>query len=372
MSETARHILRRLHRWIGLVLVIPLLIQGTTGFILAASPPFEAIRKPSVQDPSEPAHSIGAIVAAAAADAPAGLMPSRYQAGSTQGDVAEVDLTRPGQRSAEARAFVDPGSLAVVGWRDRPDDFYRFVHSLHETLLLPGTFGRSVVGWFGVGLFCLGLSGIPIWWPRRGNWRAALSVHLTLRGYRLHRALHGAAGGWMAAFLLLQGLSGASMTFPGFFGTIPNAPATKASINASHGIREFDVDSIVVRIQAAVPGATITSVRFPTQTGRPVIATLQPAGEAYSPPIVAFSDPADGRIISVRDPRKDGLGAEILAWLRVVHSGDGPGPVWRMVTCLLGIALPLFPITGLAMWLLRRRDGRRRHVASSILQGASE
>src|SRR5580700_5550537 len=130
MSERVLRTLKSLHRWLGLMLAIPLLIQATTGFILAASPPFEAIRAPSARDPSEPARSIGAIVAAAQGDAPAGLVPSRYKAASAPGDAAEVDLMRPSQRMTEARVFVDPGSLFILDWRDHPDDFYRWVHGL--------------------------------------------------------------------------------------------------------------------------------------------------------------------------------------------------------------------------------------------------
>jgi uncharacterized iron-regulated membrane protein len=371
MSEPVLRRLRSLHRWIGLVLVIPLLLQAATGFILAASPPFEAMRKPLVRDPSEPARSIGAIVEAAQTEAPAGLVPSRYQAGLGPGDPAEVDLARPSQRAAEARVYVDPGSLMILDWRDQPDGFYLWVHRLHETLLLPGPLGRSVVGWFGVGLFCLGLSGISIWWPRRGRWKAALSVPPSARGYRLQRALHGAAGGWMVAFLLLQSLSGASMAFPGFFAMILRAPAAKPSTSALHWTHTIDVDAIAAAIRLAAPGATIVSIRFPVQPGRPVIANLRPTGlsqgQTDEPPIVVIADPFDGRVISVRDPRKEGPGANILAWLRALHSGEGLGFAWRAITCLLGLALPILPITGLTMWLLRRRDGRRRRAASTIL-----
>jgi uncharacterized iron-regulated membrane protein len=373
MSEAILRGSRCLHRWIGLALAVPLLIQGATGFVLAVSPPFDSMRRPSARDPMEPARSIGAIVAAARAEAPEGLVPLRYQAALTPGDAAAVDLTRPSQQTAEARVLVDPGSLVVLDWRDRPDDFYRWVHSLHETFLIPGPLGHSVVGWFGVGLLCLGLSGIPIWWPRRGRWKAALSVPSDARGYRLQRALHGAAGGWVGALLLLQSLSGASMAFPGFFAMILNAPAAKRPAAASRGSSEVQFDAVAVAIRAAAPGTIVTSMRFPTQPGRPVIAMLRPMSQANgAPPIIVTADPSDGRIISVRDPRQEGVGSGVLAWLRALHSGDGLGFAWRVVICILGLMLPLFPITGIAMWLLRRRNGCRRQTTSGILQGASE
>jgi uncharacterized iron-regulated membrane protein len=373
MSEPALQKLRILHRWIGLLLAFPLMCQGATGFILAATPPFEAMRTPAARDRSDPPQSIGAIIAAARADAPAGLVPSRYQAGSAPGDAAVVDLTRASERTVEARVFIDPGSLETLDWRDHPDEFYRWVHSLHETFLLPGPLGRSIVGWFGIGLLCLAISGIPIWWPRQGRWKAALGVPRDARGFRLPRALHGAAGGWAAGFLVLQSLSGISMAFPGWFGTGPNAQALKTAADHPRGTRDIDVDAVAGAVRATATDARLTSLRFPARPGRPMIATLQPAERTNGvPPTIVAVDPVDGRIISVRDPRNDGLTAGILAWLRALHSGDGLGPLWRVVVCLLGTTLPLLPITGIAMWLLRRKSGRRRSVAPPVLRGASE
>ncbi len=381
MSEPVMRALRTLHRWIGLILAVPLMTQGTTGFILAITPPFESLRLPQSRPFEGPPHGIGAIVAAARSAAPSGLVPLRYQIGPTDHDTATVDLAPQGQRTAEARVFVDPGSLAILDWRDRPDDFYRVAHGLHETMLISGPLGHDFVGWSGLGLLCLGLSGITIWWPRLGRWRAAFSVNLAANGYRFHRALHGAAGGWLVALLILQSLSGASMAFPGVFGAILGAPPAKNPVIGSRTARganppmpiDLDspsaVDALVGAARIAVPEATVTSLRFPTQPSRPMIATLDPNGRAEgAPPVVVLVDPRGGQVVSVRDPRQATLGATILAWLRVLHSGEGLGPAWRAIICFLGLALPLFPITGIAMWLSRRR----RLAGKAILQGASE
>jgi uncharacterized iron-regulated membrane protein len=177
----------------------------------------------------------------------------------------------------------------------------------------------------------------------------------------------------MVAFLILQSLSGASMAFPGFFGIILRAPATRMPAIVSHGTRDIDLDTVVGMIRAAVPDATLISLRFPAAPDRPMIAALAPDGQPDgAPPVIVTADPFGGRIISVRDPRRAGMGAGVLAWLRALHSGEGLGPAWRVINCLLGVALPLFPMTGVAMWLLRRRDKDRRPVASSIVQGAIE
>ena len=43
-----------------------------------------------------------------------------------------------------------------------------------------------------------------------------------------------------------------------------------------------------------------------------------------------------------------------------------PPAAWLM--CLFALVLPVFPVTGLAMWMLRRRQ-RRRARASVVMAG---
>jgi len=38
-----------------------------------------------------------------------------------------------------------------------------------------------------------------------------------------------------------------------------------------------------------------------------------------------------------------------------LHFGQGLGPVWRGLTIVTGLVLPIFAVTGTAMWLYRRQ-----------------
>jgi uncharacterized iron-regulated membrane protein len=42
-------------------------------------------------------------------------------------------------------------------------------------------------------------------------------------------------------------------------------------------------------------------------------------------------------------------------WMRKIHDGADTGPVWQTVIFLGGIAPPVLGITGVVMWLRRRR-----------------
>jgi uncharacterized iron-regulated membrane protein len=366
--------LRLLHRWIGLTLALPLLIQALTGFLMLMSPPLDELTRPEAAVTDVPPEPLSAVVHTAQEAVAAALVPVRYQWDGA--GTATVDFAAPAQRFPQLRIYIDPVSLMILGQVDRPDATYRWVHRVHETFLLPVPYGRSVVGWCGIGLLVLALTGIPVWWPRHGRWRAALTVPANARGYRLQRSLHGAAGGWVVLLLILQALSGTTMAFPQIAASLLDAPERLGDTRVPRGSRDapstIDLDAIAETLRAAVPHASLVSLRFPTEPNRPMIAALQPDTTLEEPPVLVFIDPASHRILSTRDPRAESAGASLLAWLRTLHEGAAFGVPWRAAVAVTGLALVLFPITGCTMWLLRNRERRRRRVQQALPQGAGE
>ena len=159
--------LRRLHRWFGIVLALPLVIEAATGLVLAITPMWESVTAPSPSSAIGPVAHPAAIIEVAHGMAP-DLVPVRYHPGDDPRSPVRVDLALPRQRMVELRVLVDPVTLRAVATFVRPDEFYRSVHGLHERLLAPAFWGRSVIGWVGVGLLVLSVSGVPIWWASRG------------------------------------------------------------------------------------------------------------------------------------------------------------------------------------------------------------
>jgi uncharacterized iron-regulated membrane protein len=365
-------LLRTAHRWLGLLLALPILIQAMTGFLMVMSVPLDALRLPvSSSQTGEPIPISGIIAAAHDATTP-GLFLSRYQVGATPRDPVSLDFCREGQRLPETRIYVDPVTLMILRQDAHPDRTYRWLHQVHETLLIPGPFGRSIIGCCGLGLIVLALTGVPIWWPRHGNWRAALTVPTKARGYRLHRGLHGAVGGWVVVLILLQATSGVSMAFPQTAAALLGVTLPRQAPASRTGHTDIDMAQLEAALLRAAPESRLVSLRFPAEPGRPVIAALLPDGGAIDgPPTLIFFDPATQRVLGTRGPNTGSAGAEVLAWLRTLHEGAGLGPLWRAIVGLTGLALLVFPVTGVAMWLLRRST-RRRRAPEIFLQGAGE
>lgn len=366
-----RSVLRRLHRWIGLTLALPLIVQAATGLIMAADPFVASIQGvPSangllIEPDNVSGVDVATILTAAQAAVSTDLVPIRWRV--EPDSIVAVDFAVPGHQQAVAEVGVDALFTKVAWVRRHPDGFYHWVHSVHETLLM-GQQGRRLIGTIGIGLFLLSLSGIPLWWPRRGRWRAGLTVSRDATGWGFQRALHGAAGIWIVALLLVQSISGIAMAFPQTARAIAGFPATAP--RGAHSAREATIDPIraiaagVASAQAAMPDATLLDLRLPAVPGRPMMAILLPAGHWQgSPPAIVTMDPATARVLSVQNPETNPLGVSVLNWLRAWHEGAAAGPVGRLLLCLFALALPLLPLTGTAMWVLRWR--RRRHASAA-------
>jgi uncharacterized iron-regulated membrane protein len=133
-----RAFLRRVHRWLGLCLALPMLIQGLSGTLLAMRP---WLPNPSTSIAADQPSGPGTIVAAAQADAPPGLRPTRYIPPAAPGQPAQVGfVAASGVRGPPLDVWVDPVSLVVLQTPLVAAGF-EWLRSLHTNLLLEGRTG---------------------------------------------------------------------------------------------------------------------------------------------------------------------------------------------------------------------------------------
>jgi uncharacterized iron-regulated membrane protein len=372
-----RTLLRKLHRWIGLALALPLIVQALTGLIMVADPFAASLANiPSANGPlvePEDLRNVDAtdVLNAARTAVPADLKPVRWR---VQPDATvAVDFAALGHGQPQMQVGLDAFDAKVLWVRRNPDSVYRWVHAVHETFLF-GASGRIFVGCIGAALLFMGLSGIPIWWPPRNRWKAAFGISRNATGWQFQRQLHGAAGIWIAALLLVQSLSGIAMAFPQTARALVGIPVQDVR-RPRTAAAEAPPDPIpliaagIASAQAAMPRAVLLDLRLPPVPGRPMIARLIARDRwAGSPDIIVSMDPVTARILSVQDPAAAAIGASILNWLRSWHEGGAAGPAGRLLMCVFAIVLPLLPITGIAMWIIgwaKRRQPAARKTGQS-------
>jgi uncharacterized iron-regulated membrane protein len=380
---SVRRILGLIHLWIGLILCLPLAIIGLTGSVLVFEHELEDLFGPEPQRASDgPSRPIAEIVEAAGAAAPKGFAPLFFVAPEEAGDPAVVRFGQPGRGGpgGGVQVLVDPAALTVLGRRSpNNQSLLRQIFLLHANLLVRDRSGREVVGWLGIVMLALGVSGLVLWWPRAGRWRAAFSVKRGARGVRLHRDLHGATGIWGLVVFIVVSFSGVYLAFPQTTGAVIKsvmpardlrATAQAIRVQPVRGAERMSADAAVAMAQAAVPDAEFRAVALAGRPDQPYRVSLAPPGHEHGAPIIAvFVDPWAQRVIEVRDPRAYNAGETVMAWQHALHAGAGLGWVWKVLVFLSGLLPTLFAITGFSMWMLKRRS-RRTAAARAASQVA--
>jgi uncharacterized iron-regulated membrane protein len=97
-----------------------------------------------------------------------------------------------------------PGAARLLGW----------LADLHDNLLA-GLTGRVLNGIGAFLVVIMGATGAVIWWPGIENCRRSMRIQWRARFARLNWDLHSALGFWCFLFVLIWGVSGICLCFPG-------------------------------------------------------------------------------------------------------------------------------------------------------------
>ncbi|HVZ69969.1 MAG TPA: PepSY-associated TM helix domain-containing protein [Rhizomicrobium sp.] len=377
-----RAVLFQIHLWTGLTLGIVLAVLGLSGAILVfqdellemgAQPAPRAVT-PGVMLP------LDMLAAAAREKAPAKNSSMTLLLPQEKGDALLVRFQpspSPGPQGG-MDVYVDPVSARVLDVRQTPySSVVRTMHDLHGRLLVPGREGRQLVGWLGVAMLALGASGIVIWWPKRGQWRAAFRIRPNARGYWLYRDIHGAFGIWGLAAFLIVSFSGVAIAFPETVRSIVTLGAQQPAqpfdlrngppVEPVKGAKPLSLDGALRLAQAQMPDAQIQSITVQAKRNAAWRVTI---GDPHDGLVaIAYVDPWQKKIAAMRNPSESRAGA-FMAWQRPLHEGSGLGPLWRLLVFLSGLLPSLFVATGLVMWIKKRR-ARARIVPSAAAVGGN-
>ena len=362
---TIRSALFQIHMWVGLVLGALFVAVSLSGSILVYDDHFTDWIAPAPKavtaGPPAPWTVIGEYARKVAQAEEGGQI--QFLPAPAPGETMMVRLE--GRHRAVPESLdkpvnlllhVDPVSGVTMGVRrDGRLPVFQWLHQFHGSLKLGRDVGRPLVGWIGVGMVLLGLSGIILWWPRKGQWKYAFLVRRTATGLRFHRELHAAAGIWMFVAFMAVSFSGVAISFPqtmrGIVGA--SAPTPAPNVEAVPGARRLGPDHVFVIAQKAMPGATVRGVTIPDKADEPLTAAM---ASRFGTTATVYVHPNTGAVLAVRDTANIGGSDSFMALQRPIHDGQGNlGHVWEFLVFLSGLVPLLFVITGTIMWLKKRK-----------------
>ncbi|WP_342712705.1 PepSY-associated TM helix domain-containing protein [Bradyrhizobium sp. B124] len=282
--------------------------------------------------------------------------------------------------------YVDPYDGHLLG-SPRGEDFFATVRKLHRWLLLPGDgngMGRKITGSAAICLIVMLITGLVLRWPHRArSVKMWLKPNLGLRGRGLHRSLHAVIGTWVLPVYLVMTLTGLWYSFEwykaGANWLLARPQATDATMQpkptrgaaAATGKGEAKTEAKAEAKPLAFDRVwTMFLQQENNEYGR-VLLTL-PAGAGTA--VRVRSWPRDSSLESVRDEfRIDAItgrvissdryadktfGERVLAGVLDIHRGAILGWPGKLAFMLAAAMMPLFAVTGLLLYLSRRRHRR--------------
>lgn len=361
-----------LHRVLGLVAGLVLIVTGLTGSALVFRQEIDSALNPRllVVTPTAERAALQEVLDRVV-ETYGGEAPSRLRMPQRADGSYEIWLGP----SPSRYVYADPYTGAILGARWPTEFLTGWLFLLHSRLLA-GEVGHVVAGLAGASLVALSLSGLVLWWPRRAPWRAwrqwrqALTIARRAGAARATYDIHRAVGFYASALLLLAGVTGASLVFPKAFEraafvltatAAPVRPSPPPSAAIADGSPSLAVDSLLAIAERAQPGGAVSYLYLPTAPGQTFDVRKRLPGERHpNGKSFVHVEPRTGRVLGVEDGSRAPRGAKLYSILYPLHIGILGGTPTRLLAVAVGLSLPLLACTGGLIWW---RRGRRRRVA---------
>lgn len=387
------------HRWISLLLGIVLLAITTSGAILVYRPEIQRALHTQAYDVSGKSPTITIPEARAIVQ----KAHPKFDATSVWAEHGVYRVT-----DYTTSYTVDPGTGKILDFVSKTPSWLTFLDNLHECFFscedypgyvswlntgIPGTTwlghedekvtgGALVLGVFGLLLLYLCLTGIWLWFPRPGRWKAAVSLRWKKGRFARDTDLHNLAGIISLPLMLLWAVTGAGFELEpvenAWYAATPGGPANEyidaASAKLPKGVTKPDITEAeaVAAAEALRPNDTLTNVDLPAKDDPTGAYSMyfadgyDPWGETeYPGEIGVFVDRHTG-VAKVNYGFDDNSTAQVLwdDFNYPTHAGFILNGWWRILWFVLGMAPLLLAITGVSTWLVRRKTRKARSKAA--------
>lgn len=355
--QAMQQIVVLIHRYLGLALAGLFLIAGITGSAIVFKKPIDDFLNPALSrvrtaDVRVPVDDIINTARNAVPDQQASFVFFH------PADNAALEVWFRGSR---LRAYLDPYTGELLGIRDANSSLMGFLTDLHIHLL-SGKTGQQVMGWAGIGMLFLAISGLWIWWPKKNRWKQAFSIKWGAAPVRVWLDAHKLAGAVTFALLLMTAGTGAALalheivTEPLLIALTGEGSRKPVPKTAPAEGKAAAIAGMMAHATALFPDGRITRIVLPAKPGAAVAIRMQLEGEIHqSGRTFVWFDQHNGALLRVDNAMQANRATKIQSWLFPLHTGVYGGLATRWLQVLTGLSLLLMTLTGTWVWWKRYR-----------------
>lgn len=363
-----------LHRWIGILASLLLVIIGLTGSLLVFSNELDHAFNPQLLhvEPQGEMRSHQELVDSAKTTYPQ-LKPHRITVPSSP-DIAYT-VMMVDSKDDYTDVYLNPFNGKVLGSRPWKQTIGGFLIELHVHLLA-GDLGMQVVGICGGLLLLMGITGLALWNGWR-NLKYGFKIRWKAPWQLIHYDIHKAIGVVSVALLSLIAATGMAMVFwtpfenAVYYLTQTPRPVEVASQVAA-GKAPMGINEMLQKAEAAVPGAQLFKF-FPAKKPEATFNVWMhlPQEHEFNKDPSLYLDQYTGTVLRLDHPKQASLAVRIMKAQYILHVGNYGGLLTRILYCLIGLTPLGLMITGFALWQRRRWLSAHRREAMQHSQRAT-
>ncbi|MES1950222.1 flavodoxin/nitric oxide synthase [Salinisphaera sp. S4-8] len=268
------------------------------------------------------------------------------------------------------RAMLDPTTAEPIGML-RGQWTFGLIRQLHQRLAAGAT-GKLIVGISTIALVGLSITGLWIRWKRRPRqaWRWIWPRAL---GGKLAGEWHAVLGLWALLAYLIASLTGLWWSFDWYRDVAKAlfASDSATAVELAAPVDGVDIERVWASIAPQLTDAKSVFIRWPDEARAPLEVHYVP-GDAFHryADDELFVHPTSGAIVGEQRFSDEAWGDQLLASLYALHMGAFFGTPGVILMMLASFAMPVFFITGLLLYLRRRRMKRQVAATPSIQANA--
>lgn len=397
-TSTPRTLLVLLHRWFGLAAALFLFVAGATGAVISWDHELDEWLNPQLYR----AHTAGAPLAPLELAARieqadprvrVTFMPLAVEPGHTftasvapRPDPASGRLHEPGYN----QIALDPVSGEVQGRREwgevslTRENLLPFLYKLHYSLHIPDGFGIELGIWV-MGLVAIAwvfdtLIALAISFPTRSQWRRSFAFRWKAGGHRLTFDLHRSGGVWLFLLVLMIAVTSVSMNLnrqvmrPIVDAASALSPSPFANRTPAPPERPIEprvpIDRVLALARAEAPRRGISApaggVFLSTEVGVWGVGFFEPGrshGDGGLGNPWLYFDSLSGEPVGADIPGNGSAGDIFMQAMFPLHSGRIIGVPGRVLMSAMGVVVATLSVTGVLVWVRKRRARRAGRAA---------
>lgn len=376
VQRRARSLWIIVHRWIGIMVGLPIALIGFSGSLILLAPFLLALQhgdilerrsSPMTNLPVSPSEWVSA-VRAANTDKLEIIAVSAPSSSPVAADTALViGHTHEGAEGHHHRVFsVNPDTGVLQGHYDFETAYAYIPVAIHTSLMIP-MIGLDLVAVIGVILLFSSATGIYLWWPRPKTWKAALRFKISAQGLARWFSLHNFVGLYSAFAIFVLSATGVWILKPEWVEpalkvATPIHGAPSASLIARDGTcaTPTTVEAAIDLAIAHLPNNKLAYAVSPEEDRKFFEINLSKADgwNLRDGDTTVYVDPNCARVVGTINGDNLSVGDAAKRATVPMHNGLMFGTIGQVFVFLAGLALPILYVSGLILWWRRRKKRR--------------